>query len=108
MTTASPEALALAALGHDARLSIFRLLVRAGPDGLSVGQIGAHLGLAPSTQAHHLRSLVEAGLVTQDRQGREIVNRVNFDAVTGLVTFLTEECCAGLPANTPLPSKASG
>ncbi|WP_162630910.1 ArsR/SmtB family transcription factor, partial [Meridianimarinicoccus zhengii] len=66
MTTTSPHARALAALGHDARLSIFRLLVKAGDDGLRVGDIGAHVGLAPSTLAHHLSALVEAGLVLQD------------------------------------------
>ncbi|WP_162631189.1 ArsR/SmtB family transcription factor, partial [Meridianimarinicoccus zhengii] len=66
MTPTSPHARALAALGHDARLSIFRLLVKAGDDGLRVGDIGAHLGLAPSTLAHHLSALVEAGLVLQD------------------------------------------
>ncbi|KPQ21839.1 MAG: transcriptional regulator, ArsR family, partial [Rhodobacteraceae bacterium HLUCCA24] len=75
MTTISPNARALAALGHDARLSIFRLLVKAGDDGLRVGDIGAHLGLAPSTLAHHLSTLVDAGLVLQDKQGREVFNR---------------------------------
>ena len=69
MTTTSPNARALAALGHDARLSIFRLLVKAGEEGLRVGDIGEHLGLAPSTLAHHLSTLVDAGLVLQDKQG---------------------------------------
>lgn len=96
MTTTSPEARALAALGHDARLSIFRLLVKAGEEGLRVGDIGAHLGLAPSTLAHHLSSLVDAKLVVQEKQGREVFNRVDFPAVTGLVSFLTSECCAGV------------
>ncbi|HEX9859051.1 MAG TPA: helix-turn-helix domain-containing protein, partial [Paracoccaceae bacterium] len=67
MTQSTPESRALAALGHDARLAIFRLLVKAGPDGLIVGEIGAHLGLAPSTLAHHLAGLVAAGLVAQER-----------------------------------------
>ena len=65
MTTISSNARALAALGHDARLSIFRLLVKAGEGGLRVSDIGEHLGLAPSTLAHHLSSLVESGLVMQ-------------------------------------------
>ena len=96
MTTTSPNARALAALGHDARLSIFRLLVKAGDDGLRVSDIGEHLRLAPSTLAHHLSTLVDAGLVLQDKQGREVFNRVDFPAMNRLVGFLTSECCAGV------------
>lgn len=96
MTTTSPNARALAALGHDARLSIFRLLVKAGDDGLRVGDIGEHLGLAPSTLAHHLSTLVDAGLVLQDKQGREVFNRVDYPAMRRVVGFLTSECCAGV------------
>ena len=96
MTLTSPNARALAALGHDARLSIFRLLVKAGHDGLRVGEIGDHLGLAPSTLAHHLSALVDAGLVVQDKQGREVFNRVDFDAMNRLVGFLTSQCCTGV------------
>lgn len=98
MTTTSPNARALAALGHDARLSIFRLLVKAGEEGLRVGDIGGHLGLAPSTLAHHLSTLVDAGLVVQEKQGREVFNRVDFPAMHRVVGFLTSECCAGVGA----------
>lgn len=100
MTTISPSARSLAALGHDARIAIFRLLVKAGDDGLRVSDIGEHLGLAPSTLAHHLSTLVEAGLVLQDKQGREVFNRVDFPAVNRLVGFLTSECCAGVTTNS--------
>lgn len=96
MSTISPNARALAALGHDARLSIFRLLVKAGDNGLRVGDIGEHLGLAPSTLAHHLSTLVDASLVLQEKHGREVFNRVDFPAMHGLVGFLTSECCAGV------------
>ena len=96
MTTSSPHARALAALGHDARLSIFRLLVKAGEDGLRVGDIGAHLGLAPSTLAHHLSTLVDARLVVQEKRGREVVNKADYPAMQRLVGFLTSECCVGL------------
>lgn len=89
-------ALALAALGHDTRLAIFRLLVRAGNDGLNVGQIGQHLNMAPSTLAHHLGSLVDAGLIIQERHGRQIVNRVDYDVMRRTVSFLTAECCVGV------------
>lgn len=96
MSTNTPFARALAALGHDARLAIFRLLVKAGDDGLRVSDIGAHLGLAPSTLAHHLSSLVDAGLVLQDRRGREVFNRVDYAAMHRVVGFLTSECCSGV------------
>lgn len=87
---------ALAALGHEARLSIFRLLVRAGKEGLIVGEIGAHLNMPASTLAHHLSTLVAAGLVVQQRHGREVVNRADFDAMQRTVSFLTAECCVGV------------
>lgn len=90
------NARALAALGHEARLSIFRLLVKAGDEGLRVSDIGEHLGLAPSTLAHHLSTLVDAGLVLQDKQGREVFNRVDFAAMRSVLGFLTSECCSGV------------
>lgn len=96
MSTSSPIARSLAALGHDARLAIYRLLVRAGDDGLVVGEIGQHLDMAPSTLAHHLRALVDAGLVLQEKRGREVVNRVDFDAMRRTLGYLTSECCAGV------------
>jgi len=87
---------ALAALGHEARLAISRLLVRAGDDGLNVGEIAAHLKIPASTLAHHLSTLVAAGLVIQERQGREVVNRADYDAMRRTVGFLTDKCCAGV------------
>lgn len=96
MTTHTPVAQALAALGHDTRLEIFRLLVRAGEDGLNVGDIGQHLGMAPSTLAHHLGALVSAGLVMQERHGRQIVNRVDFTVMNQTLAFLSAECCVGV------------
>ena len=104
MSDTQDHARALGALGHEARLAIFRLLVRAGDGGLPVGEIGAHLGLAPSTLAHHLAALVSAGLVTQTRSGREVVNRADYAAMRRLLGFLTAECCAGVgPARPVLP-----
>jgi ArsR family transcriptional regulator, arsenate/arsenite/antimonite-responsive transcriptional repressor len=98
MSMVSPTARALAALGHDARLSIFRLLVKAGKEGLRVSDIGEHLGLAPSTLAHHLSTLVDAGLVLQEKHGREVYNMVDYPAMRRTVDFLTSECCAGVSA----------
>jgi ArsR family transcriptional regulator, arsenate/arsenite/antimonite-responsive transcriptional repressor len=96
MTSSSPNAKALAALGHDMRLAIFRLLVKVGDEGLRVGDIIAHLDLAPSTLAHHLSTLVDAGLVIQDKQGREVFNKVDYAAMHHVLTFLTSECCTGV------------
>lgn len=96
MSITSPNARALAALGHDARLSIFRLLVKVGDDGLRVSDIGDHLNFAPSTLAHHLSALVDAGLVVQEKRGREVFNRVDYPAMRRVVGFLTSECCSGV------------
>lgn len=87
---------ALAALGHDTRLALYRLLVKAGDEGLNVGEIGRHLRARPSTLAHHLSALVDAGLVIQERRGREVVNRADYDAMRRTVGFLTAECCTGV------------
>lgn len=87
---------ALAALGNRTRLRLFRLLVRAGEDGLNVGEVQRHLEVPASTLAHHLTTLTRAGLVAQERRGREVVCRANFEAMHGLVDFLTAACCAGV------------
>ena len=96
MLTQASTAVDIAALGNDTRLGIFRVWVRAGHDGMSVGDIGQHLSMAPSTLAHHLGTLVEAGLVTQERQGRLILNRVDYDVMNQTLAFLTAECCVGV------------
>lgn len=91
---------ALAALGHEARLRIFRVLVKSGHTGLTVGEIAGHLGLPASTQAHHLKTLVEAGLVTQTKEGRAVINTVDFDKMNAVIGFLSEECCVGFAEDT--------
>lgn len=96
MNDIASTARALAALGHEARLNVYRLLVRAGEDGLIVSDIATHTKLPLSTLSHHLRTLVSAGLVTQERQGREVVNRADFTAIASVLTFLTAECCEGV------------
>lgn len=90
-------AAALAALGHEARLRVFRLLVQAGPEGLNIGDVGRLLGLPASTLAHHLGTLVTAGLVTQEKRGREVVNRARYDALRQVFGHVEAECCAGVP-----------
>jgi DNA-binding transcriptional ArsR family regulator len=104
----STYATALAALGHDARLMVFRLLVRSGPDGLSVQQIMHHLDLPASTLAHHLRTLVQANLVLQRRLGRTILSSPNFDTMTATLDFLTTECCGGVAPAAPPSRGPSG
>ena len=82
------------ALGHPVRLRIYRLLVRAGADGANVGTIARQLQLPASTLAHHLHALVSAGLVCQERRGREVLSRADYEAMDALVAYLTNECCA--------------
>ena len=89
---------ALAALAQDNRLEVFRLLVQAGPDGMAAGQVAEHLGLAPNTLTFHLDRLRIAGLVTVRRDGRSMIYAARFETMNGLVSFLTENCCQGVPA----------
>jgi len=88
---------ALAALAHDTRLDVFRLLVEAGPQGLPVGAIGDALGVPPATLNHHIAQLKTAGLVAVERDGRKLIHRADFARMDGLIGFLTENCCKGTP-----------
>lgn len=84
-----------AALGSEQRLSVLRTLVRAGPEGLSIGALGGRTGVTGSTLTHHMKILASAGLVTQARQGRSIIcAAVAYDDVAALSQFLLNECCA--------------
>lgn len=87
----------LAALAQETRLAIFRLLVSAGPDGLPVGQIAEKLGVSGATLSFHLKELTHAQLTTARQQGRFIYYTANYDAIDGLLRYLTENCCAGQP-----------
>lgn len=84
---------ALAALAQESRLAIFRLLVEAGPAGVSAGGIASQLGLAAPTLSFHLKELARAGLIAAEPQGRFIVYRADFEAMNALVGYLTENCC---------------
>jgi ArsR family transcriptional regulator, arsenate/arsenite/antimonite-responsive transcriptional repressor len=86
---------ALAALAQDNRLEVFRLLVRAGPDGMAAGHIAEKLGLAPNTLTFHFDRLRVAGLVTVRRDGRSMIYAARYETMNGLVAFLTENCCQG-------------
>jgi ArsR family transcriptional regulator, arsenate/arsenite/antimonite-responsive transcriptional repressor len=86
---------ALGALAQSTRLAIFRLLVTVGPDGLAAGVIGERLGLPPATLSFHLKELGHAGLVEARPSGRYVIYSADFAAITGLIDFLTENCCGG-------------
>jgi DNA-binding transcriptional ArsR family regulator len=86
---------ALGALAHEYRLSIYRLLVERGPEGLPAGAIGDAVGLAPSSLTFHLQNLHRAALIVQRRESRSLIYSVDFAAMNDLVGYLTENCCAG-------------
>ena len=93
----------LAALGHESRLAIFRLLVEAGPAGVNASAIGEQLGMAPATLSFHLAHLSRAGLIAGERESRFIHYSANFATMDDLIAFLTSNCCQGeacLPKTT--------
>lgn len=96
---------ALAALAQETRLDIFRLLVRAGCQGLAAGEIGAALGVASATLSFHLKELKIAGVVGCRREGRSLIYSPHFGAMNELVKFLTEHCCEGV-GQSALPGQA--
>jgi len=99
----SPRAVtALAALAHEHRLAIYRLLVQCGPDGMSAGTIAERVRLLPSSLTFHIQSLQRAGLVTQRRVSRQLMYAADFSAMNSLVDYLTENCCGGTQSCTPV------
>ncbi|MDP7152273.1 MAG: metalloregulator ArsR/SmtB family transcription factor [Paracoccaceae bacterium] len=87
---------AFAALGSEQRLSVLRILVRAGDAGLSIGELGARSGITGSTLTHHVKQLAQAGLVEQEKTGRTIRCRVSYSRARDLSEYLLKECCADL------------
>ena len=88
---------ALGALAHETRLSVFRLLVKAGSSGLIAGALAEEIGAPPSTMSHHLATLERAGLVSSARESRMIRYRADYDGMRRLLSFLMEDCCQGQP-----------
>jgi len=97
---------ALAALGHATRLSVFRLLVEAGPEGRMAGDIAEALSLAGPTLSFHLKELSAAGLIQGEQRGRYICYRADFETMNELISFLTSNCCGGKPDAACLPAAA--
>lgn len=85
----------LSALAHEARLRVFRALVVAGPDGLTPSALAEQLGIASNALSFHLKELSHAELVSQERQGRNVLYRAAFPAMNGLLAYLVENCCEG-------------
>ena len=85
----------LAALGHESRLAVFRLLVEAGPAGMNASAIGEHLGMAPATLSFHLSHLSRVGLMVGERESRFIHYSANYNTMDDLIAFLTRNCCQG-------------
>lgn len=97
---------ALGALAQETRLAIYRLLVAAGPSGMAAGAIAGKLDLPPATLSFHLKELSQAALVQFQQDGRFVIYSANYDSMTSLVSFLTENCCGG-DACTPVCEPAA-
>ena len=87
----------LAALAQESRLETFRLLVRAGTEGLPAGKIAEELGVPAATMSFHLKELTNSGLIQQRREGRSIIYSLHVEAMQSLLAFLVEDCCQGQP-----------
>src|SRR6476646_448087 len=102
---------ALSALAQESRLEIYRLLVQAGPKGLTAGEVASSLGIAPNTLSFHFDRLRHAGLVSVARHGRSLVYAARYETMNNLLGYLTENCCGGRPGlcapEACTPAKAS-
>ena len=95
--TPSETVRALGALAQEHRLAVFRLLVQAGQEGLPAGRLAEAVGVPASSMSFHLAQLANAGLVSQRRQSRSIIYAADYAAMTGLMAYMTENCCGGVP-----------
>jgi DNA-binding transcriptional ArsR family regulator len=98
---------ALAALAQDNRLDVYRLLVQAGPEGMSAGAVAEALDLAPNTLTFHFDRLRGAGLVSVRREGRSMIYAARYKAMNGLIAFLTKNCCRGTSGSCRAGVKSS-
>lgn len=96
---------ALAALAQDSRLDVFRLLVQAGPQGMSAGAVAEALGLPPNTLTFHFDRLRMAGLATVRREGRSMIYAARYEQMNALLGYLTQNCCGGVSCKPALESR---
>lgn len=96
---------ALSALAQESRLTIFRLLVQTGPEGMPAGRISKSTGIAPSSLSFHLKEMSHANMVTSRQEGRYIIYSANFDTMNSLLAYLTENCCQGVPCTPDMVCK---
>lgn len=94
---------ALAALAQESRLAVFRLLIEAGPGGMSPGQISERLGMPPSSLSFHLKELTHAELIAPTQNGRYLIYAAQMPTMQALIGFLTENCCGGKPCGPVSP-----
>lgn len=99
---------ALAALAQESRLAVFRLLVRAGPEGMAATHIAEALDIPPSSLSFHLKELTHTQLVTQTKAGRSLIYSANFPTMNGLLSFLMENCCGGSSCSPLTSSRPKG
>ena len=85
-------------------MAVFRLLVQAGPEGVSAGKLSEALNILPSSLSFHLKELTHAGMVSSRQEGRFVIYQANYEAATALIAFLTENCCQGSGASCMPPS----
>lgn len=97
---------ALGALAHPARLQVFRALVVVGQQGLTPGTMAEALELPAATLSFHLKELMHAGLVSQERQGRNLLYRAAYGRMNGVLGYLTAHCCQGADCLTPAAAAA--
>lgn len=97
----------LAALAQTSRLTVFRLLVQKGPDGMAAGEIAERLGVSPSALSFHLKELSHAGLLRSRQEGRFVYYAPDFKAMNALLDYLTENCCADSKATSACATPAS-
>ena len=95
--TAAQTVKALGALAHETRLAVFKMLVQAGPEGLTPGAIADTLGVGGPPLSFHLKELSHAGLIESRHAGRNIFYSADFSAIDALLHYLTENCCGGTP-----------
>lgn len=91
----------LAALAQESRLTIFRSLVQAGPEGLTAGQLAETLGISPSSLTFHMKELTHSGLALSRQEGRYVIYSAQIDSMNALLAYLTDNCCGGNPC-TPV------